>query len=155
MSAPKAGTYVLVATAFYRTEGEGDDAVRRRYKRGDEVELSKAEAARLAVATRLAPAAFVKAGEVDNLPPGPDLATAPPATVNRESEANQLQAEANSGLTPGDSAPTVADGKPPKSATVEVWRDYAVNVGAVAAEEAGGLTKAQLQQAVADHERNG
>ncbi|MFN6543558.1 hypothetical protein [Mycolicibacterium nivoides] len=165
MSAAKAGTYVLAASAFYRVEGEGDERVRRRYKRGDKVVLSKAEAARLAVASRLAPAAFVKAGDAEDVEPGDDLATAPEAPVNRESEANQLQAEANTGLneppagldestaiptTDGaPDGPPTGDGRPAKSATVEVWKAYAVQVEAVTEEEAGNLTKAQLQEAVA------
>ncbi|WP_319456873.1 MULTISPECIES: hypothetical protein [unclassified Mycobacterium] len=184
MSAPKAGTYVLAAASFYRVEGEGDEAVRRRYKRGDNVELSKAEAARLAVPTRLAPPSFVKAGDVV---PGDDLRNAPPIEVNTTSQANQLVADANNGLntpsgdglteaqvksevttppvtgagvavpTPeqlGDTgaepvAPTGENGQPAKSATVEVWRDYAVSVEAVKPDEAGDMTKALLQEAVA------
>ncbi|MCG5431233.1 hypothetical protein LV457_02875 [Mycobacterium sp. MYCO198283] len=98
MSAPKAGTYVLAGAAFYRTEGDGDDAVRRRYKRGDRVQLSKAEAARLAVPTRLAPAAFVPASDDVQVVPGDDLISSPHPAVNRVSEANQLVAEANTGL---------------------------------------------------------
>ncbi|MDM2446226.1 hypothetical protein PP556_14525 [Mycobacteroides abscessus] len=163
MSAAKAGTYVLAASAFYRVEGEGDEKVRRRYKRGDKVALSKAEAARLTVGSRLAPASFVKADDAE-VDPGDDLATAPEGAVNRESEANQLQAEANTGLntqqgldesaaiptTDGapDGSPT-GDGRPAKSATVEVWKAYAVQVEAVTEEEAGNLTKAALQEAVA------
>lgn len=163
VSAAKAGTYVLAASAFYRVEGEGDEKVRRRYKRGDKVALSKAEAARLTVGSRLAPASFVKADDAE-VDPGDDLATAPEGAVNRESEANQLQAEANTGLntqqgldesaaiptTDGapDGSPT-GDGRPAKSATVEVWKAYAVQVEAVTEEEAGNLTKAALQEAVA------
>lgn len=192
MTAPKAGTYVLVANAFYRVEGEGDEATRRRYKRGDRVVLTKAEAARLAVPSRLAPAAFVKADDApEGLVPGDTLVTAPPVVVNRESQANQLIAEANTGLTTpspdagtltteqvetavdaplvtgagaGDTVPTpigdvatpvaapaTADGTPPRSATLDVWRAYAVKVGAVTEAEAGDLTKAQLQGKVSDH----
>ena len=165
MSAAKAGTYVLAASTFYRVEGEGDERVRRRYKRGDKVVLSKAEAARLSVASRLAPAAFVKASGSVEVQPGDDLATAPDGAVNRESEANQLQAEANTGLNTdpdglgeGTTIPTTdgapdgppaGDGRPAKSATVEVWKAYAVQVEAVTEEEAGNLTKAALQEAVA------
>ncbi|QEA10775.1 head-tail connector [Mycobacterium phage Weirdo19] len=165
MSAAKAGTYVLAASAFYRVEGEGDEATRRRYKRGDRVQLSKAEAARLAVPTRLAPAAFVKASDDVEVAPGADLVTSPPLAVNRTSEANQLIAEANSGIdlgggavsvpTPADTEPTggaLVDGKPAKSATLDVWREYAVKVGAVTEADSGDLNKAALQQAVADHE---
>ncbi len=168
MTAPKAGTYVLVASAFYRVEGEGDEATRRRYKRGDRVELSKAEAARLAVPTRLAGPTFIPAKDAGEVPAGDDLATAPPVTVNRTSEANQLIAEANTGINivgtgsggdgasvtgDGDPVPVTVDGKPAKSATAEVWRDYAVKAGAVPAAEADNLNKAQLQKAVEDHER--
>ncbi len=163
MSAAKAGTYVLAASAFYRVEGEGDERVRRRYKRGDKIELSKAEAARLTASSRLAGPSFVKAGT--DVEPGHDLATAPDGAVNRESEANQLQAEANTGLNTapdglGESTtipttdgapegPPTGDGPPAKSALLEAWQAYAVKVGAVTEEESGALTKAALQEAVA------
>jgi hypothetical protein len=191
VSAPKAGTYVLTSSAFYRVEGEGDEAVRKRYKRGDRVELSKAEAARLAVPTRLAPAAFVSAGQVgdDEVTPGADLATAPAVVVPHPSQVEGIVAEANTGLFTGEpvtlteeqaadneavadypavtgaapvvpgsaedlerqaaTAPTAADGKPAKSATIDAWREYAVKVEAVSADEAADLNKAALQEAVA------
>ena len=188
VSAPTAGTYVLASSVFYRNEGEGDEVVRRRYKRGDKVKLSRTEAKRLAVPSRLAPAAFVKASDDDLVVVGDDLVTSPPLVVNRESEANQIVAEANTGITvpahgpiltpeqlqsevttpavtgagAGDTVPTpigsvstpapptTSEGKPAKSATPEVWKAYAVKVGAVT--ENSDLTKAQLQKAVADHE---
>lgn len=156
MSAAKAGTYVLAASAFYRVEGEGDERVRRRYKRGDKIELSKAEAARLTASSRLAGPSFVKAGT--DVEPGHDLATAPDGAVNRESEANQLQAEANTGLNESTVIPTTdgapegpptGDGPPAKSALLDAWQAYAVKVGAVTEEESGAMTKAALQEAVA------
>lgn len=195
MTAAKAGTYVLSASAFYRVEGEGDEAVRRRYKRGDRVKLSKAEANRHAVPTPIAPAAFVLASEADDddaaVLPGDELVTSPPAPAPHPSQADGIIAAANTGLLPATeaglteeqvdsnaavaqfppvtgavpvmpgsaddlarqeasaAAVTGADGKPAKSATTEVWRDYAVSVDAVSADEASTLTKAALQEAVA------
>ncbi|ORA24893.1 hypothetical protein [Mycobacterium aquaticum] len=163
MSAAKAGTYVLVASAFHRIEGDGDDAVRRRYKRGDKVALSKSEAARLAVPTyiggRAVPAPFAKAADV---PPGDDLAAGLPVdgpivtvgdpVVGGGGGANLAEGQAIPGVN-GDagqaSGAELGDGRPAKSATLDVWKAYAVKVGAVTEEQAGEMTKSQLQEAVA------
>ena len=152
MSETKAGTYVLAASVFYRVE----DGVRRRYKRGEEVELSATEAARLTVAGVRTPAAFVYTssdeGKAAEERGGDDLAAAPEATVNREDQASQLVVEANTAgaLAEGQAVPAAGDGDgpPAKAATVDAWRDYAVKVGAVDEDEAGEMTKAQLQEAV-------
>lgn len=181
MSAPKAGTYVLTGAAFYRVEGEGDDAVRRRYKRGDRVELSKAEAARLAVPQwiggRTVPAEFVLASKAGDVPAGDDLATGTPVVTPEVNDpVAQVVAQLGLGegeggggadLTGGQGAgdgsqpdpngsgdggqePADDDRPPAKAANLPVWQAYAVKVGAVTEAEADEMTKAQLQEAVAN-----
>lgn len=175
MSAPKAGTYVLTGAAFYRVEGEGDDAVRRRYKRGDRVELSKAEAVRLAVPQwiggRTVPAEFVLAAKAGDVPTGDDLAAGVPLNPQDAVQQltgidldalNQIVAEVTGGEGGGDGSqpdpdgngggqePAEDDRQPAQSANLPVWQAYAVKVGAVTEEQAAEMTKAQLKQAVAD-----
>ncbi len=162
MSAPKAGTYVLTATVFHRSEGEGDEKRRVRYKRGDRVELSKAEAARLAVPVtigkRVVPAAFAPLSQAGDVPPGDDLATGTPVvTTDPVDPVAQALAElgvdengGSEGSGDDDGQEATDDRVPARSANLPVWQAYAVKVGAVTEEQAAEMTKAQLKQAVAD-----
>ncbi|MCT7372696.1 hypothetical protein [Mycolicibacterium llatzerense] len=183
MSAPKAGTYVLAATVFHRTEGEGDEKRRVRYKRGDRVELSKAEAARLAVSAtigkRIVPAAFVLASNAGDVPAGDDLATGTPVVTPEGADpVAQVIVELGIGEggggggadltggqgTGGDGSQqgpdgsdnggqqgTKAEDRPPaRAANLPVWQAYAVKVGAATEAEAAEMTKAALQEAVAN-----
>lgn len=141
-----AGTYVLAASVFYRVEG--DPGVRKRYKRGDKVALSATEAERLAKGTARFPAAFVKAssdeGEAAVEVGGPELVSAPVVPdPTPAQEAGALLAEANTiGIAPAGADPS--DDRPAKSATVDVWRAYAIRKG-VPEDEANELNKAELQ----------
>lgn len=151
--------YVLTANVFkVRDEKTG---VPRRYKRGDTVPLTAEQAERL-----LKVGAVVKAGsgeaEAAEEHPGDEATTAPAAP---EADANNVStfaaAAANSGLGPEDAyeggvlsdqqwdeIEGVSSGeRPPKSATVDVWRKYAVDSGKVSADDAAEMTKAELQDA--------
>lgn len=186
MSAPKAGSYVLLGAAFHRVEGEGDDAVRRRYKRGDRVELSKAEAARLAVPTvigkREVPAAFALPSKAGDVPAGDDLATGTPVAEAVQQltgidldALNQIVVEVTgeggggggadltggqgsdgsqpdpAGSDNGGQQGAEAEDRPPaRAANLPVWQAYAVKVGAATEAEAAEMTKAALQEAVAN-----
>lgn len=145
----KGGDYVLLASVYRETDEAG---VRRRRKRGDVLTLTAEQAERLLAAGAVAKKSDDEA-DVAVEHPGAELAVSP--------EVPELTAvdvaRANSGLAPDDATGGVlseeqardltAGGttRPPKSATVAVWRKWAVDSGKLTEEEAAAFDKGDLQ----------
>lgn len=155
MSTVKGGDYVLTASVFRL---RGDDGVPRRYKRGDTITLTAEQAERLLGAGAVAKPSAEEAKAAEDSP-GAVLAAAPPAPAATSTQVSgYAAAAANSGLGDEDASGGVLsaeqrqhpalvtdDGTPPKSATVDVWRAWAVDSGKLTEDEADEMNKAQLQ----------
>ena len=128
----------------------------RRHRRGEVVDLEGLDPNEVkhlksqgAVASKSAAAAKAAAAEP---PPVPDLVIENPPVIEPGGAASLVGAGVASGLVvdPADSAALVTEsGVPAKSATEDVWRAYAIAAGVLTEAEAAGLSKAQLQKAVA------
>jgi hypothetical protein len=161
MAGVKGGEYTLTAS-IYRERDE--DGVPRRYKRGDKITLNAEQANRLLLAGAIAKPSS-DAGQAAEARPGSDPAIAPPAVTLDAADPASASTfgalAANSGLGPLDATggaladdqleggSSSEDGPPPKSATADRWRSWAVSSGKVTEDEAGELTKSELQ-ALAD-----
>lgn len=156
MGSVKGGDYVLTVSVLKRRDENG---VPRRYKRGDTVTLTAEQAAR-----QLACGAVAKPGGGDAKAaeerPGSELASSPtlPEQPDPASASSLGAALANSGLGQVDATggvltdeqlnpapPVTGDGVPPKAATVDTWREWAVKTGKLTEAEAADKSKPELQ----------
>lgn len=168
MSAAKAGKYVLLANVLKQRDEDGAPV---RYVRGDTVTLTARQATTLLASNAVAKPGSDQADAAEGTP-GVALVTAPPLPEPDPGQVAGLAAAAsNSGLHPSSSggalseeqlaelvgsepvgAPPVpaGDGVPPKAATVDVWRKWAVDSGKLTADEADGKNKGELQALAAE-----
>lgn len=156
MSAVKGGDYVLVVDVYRQRDENGAP---RRFKRGDTVTLTAEKAERLLRAGAVAKPSSDEA-EAAEARPGSEPVSAPAAPVATSAQVASFAAAAtNSGLGAQDASGGVlsdeqrselhpalsGDGPPPKSATVDVWRKWAVDTGRLSAAEADEKNKGELQ----------
>ena len=159
MTAVKGGDYVLTSSVFKLRDEE--TGVPRRYKRGDTVTLTAEQAERLLASGAVAKPSAEEAKYAEEHP-GDDLVAGPGDPVADATQVSTYAAAAaNSGL--GDPEATggvlsdeqlhpafaTDDGVPPKSATVDVWREWAVDAGKVTEAQAAEMTKPELQKLAA------